>query len=87
MLVLPRRNASISFQVCLAVALLASLLLASLLFFSNPSRSSSKQARPVVQLLAAAGLREPIEEIAKRCEEECGVHVDIQFGGSNSPSH
>jgi len=34
--------------------------------------------------LAAAGLREPIEEIAKRYEDECGVHVDIQFGGSNA---
>ena len=83
MLVRPRR-ARFSFQVFLVAALLSSIGLVGLLVFGNPKRTASKQVVRTIQLLAAAGLREPIEEIASRYEAECGVKVDIQFGGSNA---
>ena len=79
-----QRRARLSFQVFLVAALLSSIALVGLLVFSNPKRMASKQVVRTIQLLAAAGLREPIEEIASRYEAECGVKVDIQFGGSNS---
>ena len=78
------RPGSINFKVFLVAALLASIALVCLLYFGNPKKSSSLQISRTIQLLAAAGLREPIEEIARKYEAECGVKVDIQFGGSNS---
>ncbi len=79
-----QRRARLNFQVFLVAALLASIGLIGLLVFGNPKRMASKRVVRTIQLLAAAGLREPIEEIAGRYEAECGVKVDIQFGGSNS---
>jgi len=79
-----QRRARLNFQVFLVAALLASIGLIGLLVFGNPKRMASKRVVRTIQLLAAAGLREPIEEIASRYEAECGVKVDIQFGGSNS---
>lgn len=79
-----QRRARLNFQVFLVAALLGSIALIGLLVFGNPKRMASKQVVRTIQLLAAAGLREPIEEIASRYEAECGVKVDIQFGGSNS---
>ncbi|HUP77760.1 MAG TPA: substrate-binding domain-containing protein, partial [Pirellula sp.] len=78
------RLGSINFKVFLVAALLASIALVGLLSFGNPKKSSSLQINRTIELLAAAGLREPIEKIARNYEVECGVKVDIQFGGSNS---
>ena len=79
-----QRRARLNFQIFLVAALLASIALVGLLVLGNPKRKASKQVVRTIQLLAAAGLREPIQEIASRYEVECGVKVDIQFGGSNS---
>ena len=79
-----QRRARLNFQIFLVAALLASIALVGLLVLGNPKRKASKQVVRTIQLLAAAGLREPIQEIASRYEAECGVKVDIQFGGSNS---
>ena len=79
-----QRRARLNFQVFLVAALLMSIALVGLLVYGNPKRIASKQVVQTIQLLAAAGLREPIEEIASRYEAECGVKIDIQFGGSNS---
>lgn len=88
MLSYPKRNASLSFQVCVVLALLAMSALVVMLFFGAPSRTTLRptaaQPAPTIRLLAAAGLREPIEEIVKRYEAEYGIKVDIQFGGSNT---
>jgi len=81
---LRRRYGSLNLQVVVVAALLVSIALIGLLIFGNPSRKSGKQPHRPILLLAAAGLREPIEEIARRYEAEYGVKVDIQFGGSNS---
>lgn len=79
-----QRRARLNFQIFLVASLLASIALVGLLVMGNPKRKASKQIVRTIQLLAAAGLREPIQEIASRYEAECGVKVDIQFGGSNS---
>ena len=79
-----QRTARLNFQIFLVASLLASIALIGLLVLGNPNRKASKQVVRTIQLLAAAGLREPIQEIASRYEAECGVKVDIQFGGSNS---
>lgn len=80
--------AGLSFTVCLVIALLATIALVGMLMFGSPfgttKRMSSAPQTTVIRLLAAAGLREPIEEIARQYEAECGVTVDIQFGGSNT---
>ena len=79
-----QRRARLNFQIFLVASLLASIALVGLLVMGNPKRKASKQIVRTIQLLAAAGLREPIQEIASRYEAEYGVKVDIQFGGSNS---
>ena len=42
----------------------------------------SAQVKPLT-VLAAAGLRKPIEAILEQYKSECGVAVDVQYGGSN----
>ena len=37
-----------------------------------------------VTMYTAAGMRLPVEEIALQYEEETGVHIDLQYGGSNT---
>lgn len=37
-----------------------------------------------ITMYCAAGLRTPVEEIAARYEEEYGVKIDLQYGGSGS---
>ena len=35
-------------------------------------------------LYCAAGMRYPLEEVTKQYQEECGVRVNLQYGGSNT---
>lgn len=76
MLGIRKRNAYLSFQASITLALLASIGLIFLLVSGSRTRTTlrknSTQRGPIIQLLAAAGLREPIEEIAKQYEAECG---------------
>lgn len=39
--------------------------------------------RQTLSLFCAAGMRTPVEAVAQRYEQEYGVHVEIQFDGSN----
>ncbi|MBL7076803.1 MAG: molybdate ABC transporter substrate-binding protein [Kiritimatiellae bacterium] len=66
------------------VSILLFVLLSFLLFKTEPRPSTaSGDSRPLV-LFCAAGMRLPIEEIRQAFEEECGVRVDVQYGGSNT---
>lgn len=56
-------------------------VLAGLLSLGGPGREDKAN---VLQVYCAAGLRHPMEEIAANYEEEYGVAVELQFGGSNS---
>ena len=55
-------------------------VLLAMLLLGNPSRPEAKS----LTLYCAAGLRYPVEKIAAQFEEEYGVQVQIQFGGSNT---
>ena len=62
----------------------ATVLLAVLLvLLLRPDRPASG-SNGSLMLFCAAGMRAPIEAICADFERECGVHVDIQYGGSNT---
>jgi len=63
-------------------SLLAVLVLAWLLGRSGGARATS-MARPLL-VYCAAGLKEPVEAVAREYERESGVRVQLQFGGSGS---
>ncbi len=66
----------------LSLGALASIVfLTGLLMQTGPSRQSSANR---VTMYCAAGLREPVEQIARKYEEEYGAQVDLQFGGSGT---
>jgi molybdenum ABC transporter molybdate-binding protein len=49
------------------------------------SIASPRNAEPQSLLLyCAAGVKNPVSKIAEQYEKECGVRVDIQFGGSGT---
>jgi len=45
-------------------------------------RSTDNQNRPLV-MLVAAGIRNPVETILKKYQDEYGIRVEVQYGGSN----
>jgi molybdenum ABC transporter molybdate-binding protein len=45
---------------------------------------SARGTRENLVLFCAAGMRRPVEQIRAGFERECGVHVDVQYGGSNT---
>jgi molybdenum ABC transporter molybdate-binding protein len=47
-------------------------------------RSGGRLANPPLTLFCAAGLRQPTEEIVAAFGRECGVPVQVQYGGSNT---
>ncbi|MDP6490577.1 MAG: molybdate ABC transporter substrate-binding protein [Kiritimatiellia bacterium] len=60
------------------------VVLTLLLFTTEPKPAAdAPESRPLV-LFCAAGMRMPIEEIRAAFEKECGVRVDVQYGGSNT---
>lgn len=64
-------------------ALLFAVLL-WLLFATAPEPAGgAPESRPLV-LFCAAGMRMPIDEICVAFEKECGIRVDVQYGGSNT---
>ena len=62
----------------------ALVLLVVLSFLLLKPGSHTKSSRESLVLFCAAGLRLPIEQIRADFERECGVQVDVQFGGSNT---
>ena len=74
----------------LFVALLGGIIAFAGLLFLLPKSGrvdtrqdgESAQVKPLT-VLAAAGLRKPIEAILEQYKSECGVAVDVQYGGSN----
>jgi molybdate transport system substrate-binding protein len=63
------------------VALIAVGGLVGLLMLGGPGEERSADRLTVY---CAAGLREPVERVARRYTEEYGVEIDLQYGGSNT---
>jgi molybdate transport system substrate-binding protein len=61
----------------------AVLMLLTLLLTGGPKLRRAPGAAPLV-VYCAAGLRAPIEAIAKQFEKECGVPIQLQYGGSQT---
>lgn len=59
----------------------AIIVLVALLNLGGPGRGDEVNKLTVY---CAAGVRLPMDEIAKRYKRECGVTVDIQYGGSGT---
>lgn len=64
----------------LAVAVVATAVLIA--FLPGASQSEKSTTRPL-GMLVAAGIRGPVEQILLDYEEEFGVRVEVQYGGSN----
>lgn len=45
---------------------------------------SGSEATSELLMYCAAGMRYPLEQIAEKYEAECGVRVNLQYGGSNT---
>lgn len=56
-------------------------VMGALLKFGGPERPPEGR---LLTMYCAAGLRIPVEEIAREYEEKYGVQIDLQFGGSNT---
>lgn len=77
----PRSGRTNSLTMLLLGAGAAIVVLIVLLRIGPPTGTTEKQSLIV---FAGAGLRTPVEEIAEQFEKETGVHLEIQYGGSNS---
>ncbi len=62
-------------------SLLAIVVLTALLFW-NPRNRPSEAARRPLLVYCAAGLKGPVETVAREYEQLTGVSVQLQFGGS-----
>ncbi len=67
----------------LVLASLAAVVILVLLLIWNPVASSTEKAESIT-VYCAAGIRKPVEEIAKAYEREYGVQVQLQYGSSGS---
>ena len=79
-------SARASFWVLAALGSVAMMaVLAALLFWlsRNPQGSTVVTRKPLV-LFCAAGLKPPVEAVARRYERTYGVPVQIQYGGSGT---
>jgi molybdenum ABC transporter molybdate-binding protein len=61
--------------------LLLFLLIYALYFVSNPTRQTSQEP---ITLYCAAGIKMPVEEIVKLYEQDYGIPIQIQYGGSGT---
>lgn len=68
----------------MGAAVVAFAALVGLLVFSGRESVPGSDGKSHLLVMAAAGLREPMERIAAEYQREHGVRVNIQFGGSNS---
>ncbi len=60
---------------------LAVILLTMLLRWGGPQREGAGDR---LILYCAAGLRAPVEQVAERYQQEFGITIDMQYGGSNT---
>ncbi len=65
-------------------SLLVIALCAALLVKTAPRPSNSKRGKRPLVLYCAAGIRLPVVAVCKAFEEECGIRIDVQYGGSNT---
>lgn len=56
----------------------------SLLLFVKPAGKATSARREPLLLYCAAGLKAPVEAIARKYQEEFGTEVQLQFGGSGT---
>ncbi|NJM36648.1 MAG: solute-binding protein [Akkermansiaceae bacterium] len=63
-----------------------SILAVTLLVFGllSLNRHSQKIRKPKLQVYCAASLKEPLEEISRKYEQENGTQIILQFGGSGA---
>ncbi|MFP6649944.1 MAG: substrate-binding domain-containing protein, partial [Pirellulaceae bacterium] len=83
-----RRKASTNLFAILAIGSLVLIGVLSLLLFSGSDHSSSltEDGERVESLFVycAAGMRYPMEKVARAYEEEFGTRIQLQYGGSNT---
>ena len=68
------------FEKCKSL-ILGSILLSILLLFNSCSQQTENQS---LVLFCAAGIKPPIEKLAREYEQKFGVRIDIQYGGSGT---
>ncbi len=67
--------------ILLAMTIVAVVLLVGLM---NRTTSQTDSDNVTIKLYCAAGMRVPIDEIARQYEQEYGATIEIQYGGSNT---
>jgi molybdate transport system substrate-binding protein len=78
----PSRSGRTNALYSLTAGALAILAVAGLLLFLGGPGEVEDSKKLV--LLCAAGMRVPVEKLVEEYEKEYGVHVEVQFNGSNS---
>ena len=68
----------------LAVFSLVAVVLLAVLLWRTPRRGQSTVAKQSLVLYCAAGIQLPVEEIVSQYQQEFGVPVDLQYGGSGT---
>jgi len=77
------RRANLALRLLLALLVVCALVIA-LMLYGSPVRQNNEGHRQRLFMHTAAGLRGPAEKIAAQYEQECGIAIDLQFGGSNT---
>ena len=60
------------------------VVLSFLLFRTEPQPAANNSNGRSLIIFCAAGMRLPVEAIRQAFEKECGIRVDVQYGGSNT---
>ena len=85
-----RRKANTNLFAILAIGSLVLIAGLGWFLFSGSGRSSSTGDGEKVESLfvyCAAGMRYPMEKVSKAYEEEFGIEVQLQYGGSGRQLH
>jgi len=77
------QRGNLAWQLLIGLLLISAVIVA-LLLWGSPVQKEQQAQRPRLLMYAAAGLRQPAEKIATQYEEEYGIAVELQFGGSNT---
>ena len=71
-------------RVAISATVVLFAVLIVLMYKTAPQPAGPDTSRRPLILFCAAGMRMPIEEIRAAFEKECGIRVDVQYGGSNT---